>query len=93
MKTYSKWGRLELIAVGLELNGYELSRGTVNSEDGFDFPTFDIRSPNYPEWEGVWMPWDSALDVEGDDDELLVLMALVAQAFVELEHHREHFQV
>jgi|13_taG_2_1085334.scaffolds.fasta_scaffold14738_5 hypothetical protein len=89
--TCSAWGRLEPIAKGLELHGYELSRGTGKDANGEEYNTFDIRRPDQPEWEGVWMGWDTNLDEDGDDDELHTLIALIHDAILAWKDYEKHF--
>ena len=86
------WGRLEALAKGLEIHGYELSRGIGKDANGDGYNTFDIRRPDVPEWEGVWMGWDADLDDDGDDDELHTLVALMHDAFLSWEDYTKHFR-
>lgn len=78
----SGWGRLDAIANGLKVIGFNLARGYWDGPD-FMLPTLNITRPSCPEWEGVWTT------VEADEDAEAVL--LVADAIRKWDDYCETF--
>ena len=83
------WGRLNAIAEGLELHGYELSRGIGKDGNGVEYQTLDIKRPDSPSWEGVWTEWGEESDI---DEELYELIALVGLAFLKYHDFKKYFE-
>jgi hypothetical protein len=79
----SGWGELEMIAEGLRLNGFQLSRGTCQGST-CEWATLDIHRIDHPTWPGVWQAVES-------DGEVGTVIRLISQAMEEWREYKETF--